>query len=68
MDEDFKKRSEDFVKEYGELVQKHQVDFIQYPMFVPKKDDEKRSVFEVVLQNQPIDLKQVAVKSPFVTQ
>ena len=44
-----------FLEEYGKLVEKHHVDFANYPMFVP---DEK-GTFKIVIQSTPIDLDDV---------
>lgn len=51
-----------FVTEYGELVQKHKVDFATYPVFVP----DGAGGFKVVVQNTPIDISKQPTKSPFV--
>jgi len=61
--DDLKERSESFIKEYGELVKKHQVDFASYPMFVP----DGQGGFKISVQTTPIDLKNRPVKSDFVT-
>lgn len=63
-DEELQKRIEDFVKEYGELTEKHQIDFVNYPMFVP----DGQNGFKVVVQNQPVDTKNLPKKSPFVPE
>jgi len=51
-----------FLKEYGELVEKHGVDFASYPMFVP---DEK-SFFRVIVQSVPVEMIEKPQKSPFI--
>lgn len=53
-----------FFKEYGELVKKWEVDFANYPMFIP---DEKGG-FRVIVQSTPIDIKDRPVKSPFIAE
>lgn len=64
MDEEIKKRIDDFVKEYGELVEKHKIDFANYPVYVP----DENGGFRVVIQNTPVDITNMAIKSPFVPQ
>lgn len=54
-----------FLKEYGELVAKHQVDFANYPVYVP----DGQGGFKTIIQNTPVSLKnrpQEPQKSPFV--
>lgn len=58
-----KQRIADFMKEYGELVAKHQVDFVNYPMFQPNE----KGKWEIVIQTQPISTKDRPVRSPFIT-
>ncbi len=58
-------RIDAFMSEYGELVAKHKVDFIQYPVWVPAGAGNK---WEMVLQIKPIDTTTLPVKSPFVAQ
>lgn len=41
-----------FMKEYGELVEKHQVDFATYPVFIP----DGQGGFKIVVQSTPIDI------------
>lgn len=53
-----------FLKEYGELVAKHKVDFANYPMFQPNKEGK----WEIVVQAQAISIKDRPVISPFVPQ
>lgn len=57
-------RAKDFVKEYGELVAKHNMDFATYPMFVP----DGSGGFKVTIQNTPVDITNQPKKSPFVAQ
>ena len=56
MDIDKKKEAKlkDFISEYGKLVEKHQVDFANFPMFVP----DERGGFRVIIQSTPIDLEE----------
>lgn len=57
-----KEKLELFVKEYGELVERHRIDFATYPVFVP--DDS--GGFKVTIQNTPIDISNQPVKSNFI--
>lgn len=57
-------RVESFLKEYGELVKKHNVDFATYPVFVP----DGQGGFKVVVQNTPVDMTAMPQKSPFVAK
>lgn len=43
-----------FLKEYGELVQKHQFDFATYPVFIP----DGQGGFKIIVQSTPIPLPQ----------
>lgn len=63
-DEQKKKAIEDFIKEYGALVQKHKVDFVAYPMYVPNETGS----WELKIQNQPIYTGDQPVKSPLIAQ
>lgn len=63
---DFQERSATFIKEYSELVAKHQIDFASYPVYVPYKD--VPGAFITLLQNTPIDIKNQPKKSPFVAK
>lgn len=51
-----------FLSEYGELVNKHKVDFASYPVFVP----DGQGGFKVIVQSTPVDIKNQPQKSPFV--
>lgn len=64
MEDDAKKRGEAFFKEYGELVEKHQVDFANYPMFIPDKDGS----FKIIIQSTPVDVKNRPKPSPFIAK
>ncbi len=59
-----KERANAFMKEYGELVDKHQMDLATYPVFVP----DGQVGFKVIVQNTPVDIKNQPKKSPFVAQ
>lgn len=62
--EDLNNRVNAFIKEYGELVKKHEVDFATYPVFVP----DGQGGFKVIVQNTPVDIKNQPRKSPFIAQ
>lgn len=54
----------DFVTGYKELVEKHQVDFAQYPVYTP----DGNGGFRTVIQNTPVSTKSQPVKSPIIIQ
>lgn len=60
--EDVQVRSAAFVKEYGELVQKHGIDFATYPVCTPIPNSP--GYFGLVMQNTPVDVRNQPVKSP----
>jgi L-rhamnose mutarotase len=62
--EDYKERHNLFIKEYGELVQKHGVDFASYPVFVP----DGKGGFTITIQNTTVETKKHPVKSPFIAK
>lgn len=53
-----------FLEEYKALIDKHQMDFISFPVFVPNE----RGSFEVMLQTQPMDKKYAPVPSDFMVK
>jgi len=53
-----------FYDEYQALVEKHQIDFINYPVYIP----DGNGGFKTVIQSSPISLKDRAVKSPFIPE
>ncbi len=61
-EEEVKGRVETFVKEYGELVQKHKIDFATYPVYVP----DGKGGFQTIIQNTPVDITNQPVKSNFI--
>lgn len=63
-EEERKEKGEAFLKEYGELVAKHQIDFATYPMFIP----DGQGGFKIVVQSTPIDISQQPKKSPFIPE
>jgi hypothetical protein len=42
----------EFVKEYGELVKKHNADWATYPVFVP----DGNGGFKIIIQSTPVDM------------
>lgn len=50
MDTNFKEKQEAFIKEYGDLVTKHNMDFAYYPAYVPLPD----GGFKTIIQTTPI--------------
>ncbi len=65
-----KSKIEGFMREYGELVKKWDVDFINYAQYVPvnRKDEEGRQyqVWETIIQTMPAPTNFNAIKSPFI--
>lgn len=59
---DLNDRVNAFIKEYGELVTKHGVDFATYPTYVP----DGQGGFKTIVQNTPVDIKNQPRKSPFI--
>lgn len=51
-----------FLKEYGELVEKHQMDLATYPVFIP----DGQGGFKVTVQSTPVDISNQPKKSPFI--
>lgn len=63
------RRIEAFMKEYGELVAKHRVDFANFPVFIPREDG--RGAFDVRVQTVPIDmdeLKKAQLDKSFISK
>ena len=56
------KRVEEFYKEYGKLVEKYQVDFASYPLWVPSGQGD--GSFKCVVQSVPVDIANTPRKSP----
>lgn len=62
-----KSKVENFLEEYGILVEKYQVDLASYPLFVPDGDGS----FKIICQTIPVDLearKAEAVKQEFMAK
>lgn len=62
--EELNLRVQSFIKEYGELVTKHKIDFATYPVFVP----DGSGGFKVTVQNTPVDMTNQPMKSPFIPE
>ncbi len=59
--EDFPQRRAEFIKGYGELVEKCQCDFMTTPTWIPNE----KGTWELVIANDVID-KRFLVKSPVI--
>ncbi len=66
-EEERKVKGEAFMKAYGELVEKHQIDFATYPVFIPA-GPEKPGRFEIVINSTPVDISNQPKKSPFIAK
>lgn len=55
-------RMNSFVKDYGELVAKHKIDFATYPVYIP----DGQGGFKTTIQNTPVDITNSPQKSPFI--
>ncbi len=64
MDEETKSAIDAFLKEYGELVAKHKVDFVTYPLWQP----DSKGGWMMTIQNQAVSTKDQPIKSPFVAK
>lgn len=62
--EEVKERVSAFLKDYGDMVNKHGVDFASYPVYVP----DGQGGFKTVVQNTPVDIRNQPKKSPFIAQ
>lgn len=60
IEKDISDRKSAFIKEYGKLRQKYQMDFASFPMWVP----EKEGMFVTVMNTDVVDQKYRPVKSP----
>lgn len=59
-----KEKAEAFLKEYGELVVKHNMDFANYPVYIP----DGQGGFRTVVQSTPVDMSKMAKPSPFMAK
>lgn len=66
VDPDFQKRSEEFIKGYGELVQKHKVDIAAYPVYMPT--GEADGSFKTIIQQSTVDTKDQPYRSTFMEE
>lgn len=57
--EEEKKAIEAFLEEYGELVKKHEIDFVNYPMWQP----DGQGGWKMLVQTTPVSTKNQPVKS-----
>lgn len=55
-EQEVNEQKEAFLKEYGELVKKHQIDFATYPQYVPSAT---QGMWETRVITVPISIKQV---------
>lgn len=59
-----KKKVDAFMVEYHALVEKHKIDFANYPVYIP--DD--KGGFRTIMQSTPVSTEGQPVKSPFIAQ
>lgn len=57
----FDERKDGFLKEFGELREKYQIDIMSVPQFIPTKGQE----WSLVVQPQLVDLTKALTESPF---
>lgn len=62
--EELNERVNAFIKEYGELVQKHKVDFATYPMWIP----DGQGGFKCITQSTAVDIKNQPIRSNFMAK
>ena len=60
--QEFNKRVEDFMKEYKELTEKHQIDYVQFPQFQP----DGNGAFKIVIATMPVDLNLQKLNQSFI--
>lgn len=60
--EEQQKRIKAFLEAYGKLVDEHEVDFANYPIWVP----DQNGSFKCMVQSTPVDIKDRPKPSPFV--
>lgn len=53
-------KAQEFLKEYGELVAKHKMDFATYPVFIP----DGQGGFKVTVQSTPVVLPEKQTEKP----
>lgn len=64
--DDSQERVQAFIKEYGELVQKHKIDFANLPAFVPNENEP--GSFKIMIRTFPVDMTKQVQPSPFIAQ
>lgn len=57
-------RFQAFIKEYKELVDKHKVDTMAFPMFTP----DGQGGYKVIIHQQPVDISNQPAPSPLITK
>ncbi len=55
-------RIKDFLKDYGELVTKHKIDFATYPVLTPNE----KGQFSIEVRTTPVDITNQEKKTAFV--
>ena len=55
---------QEFLKEYGELTKKYNVDFAAFPVYMPNE----KGTFDLTIQTQPIDLSERKKKKGFFSR
>lgn len=60
--EEVKQRVNAFLSEYGQLVEKYKIDFINYPQWVP----DGQGGWKMLVHTQPTDTTNLPKPSPFV--
>ena len=63
-EEDFNKRAGEFLKEYKALTEKYDVDFANYPEFIPNKERK----FDITVKSIPVDLKLFRLNQSFLAK
>ena len=61
-EKELQERLAKFMDAYKKLVDEHQADFAAFPVFVP----DGQGAFKVIIQMQPVDMRNRPQKSPFV--
>lgn len=63
-EEESKQRIDKFMRQYGELVKGLDVDFANYPVYVP----DGKGNFKTIIQSTPVDLKALPVPMSFIPE
>jgi len=64
MNEELQKKLEAFLEEYKALIQKHNIDFAHYPMYIP----DGQGGFKTIIQSTPVDMSTMPKESPFIAK